>query len=437
MRREQVYKICLNHALTKDITYTAKDDKTWLFGANDFSEGELALQSFCLRFANMEIASQFKEAIDKSLNANYVPTKTNEDDDVIFVKEIESSSEDKEKAKALMLPENFYTYLNKEPCQGCRGCSDEDAAASNLSPNKHKVQGGDNFNESVYKTPSNINKSVDTSIFRTPLEVNAPNTDNEKENKKQSSNDFIKKEKQTGLLSNNIFRNIFAQNKYEVTQENDTATGTIVSQTSANTKTSILAPPKLSVTAGETSSGPKSIFSSKNENSVIKNIFGNAPMAASTDKSKFTFSNFPKINNNEKPEIKSIFGDNQQTSGNIFNAGGSIFGSMAILGENKPVSGLFGSALSNEQSSTVNNDKILFGNNQAQSGASSDSDSKIQGTEGNSDISKTKENIIINFNSTNKTESDDTDVKSKVENNYFTSLLQSGPGFNIASKLYL
>lgn len=67
MRREQVLKICLNHVLTSDIGYRAKDDKTWLFCAPDFSEGEIVRQQFCLRFKNGEIAQDFKKAVTSAL----------------------------------------------------------------------------------------------------------------------------------------------------------------------------------------------------------------------------------------------------------------------------------------------------------------------------------------------------------------------------------
>lgn len=72
MRREQVHKICLNHALTKEVLYTSKDDKTWLFSVADYSEGEISYQQFCLRFKNAEIASQFMEAVNKSRDGSAV-----------------------------------------------------------------------------------------------------------------------------------------------------------------------------------------------------------------------------------------------------------------------------------------------------------------------------------------------------------------------------
>lgn len=67
MRREQIFKICLNHALTTEIEYKPKDDKSWHFVANDYSEGEVELLQFCLRFKTPEIAIAFKTAVDDAL----------------------------------------------------------------------------------------------------------------------------------------------------------------------------------------------------------------------------------------------------------------------------------------------------------------------------------------------------------------------------------
>jgi len=67
MRRDQVLKICLNHLLTKEIEYKKKDDKSWSFIANDFSEGVYEVITFCLRFKTSDIAIDFKAAIEDAL----------------------------------------------------------------------------------------------------------------------------------------------------------------------------------------------------------------------------------------------------------------------------------------------------------------------------------------------------------------------------------
>lgn len=66
MRREQVLKICLNHALTNDIKYSEKDDRTWLFSSADYSDGEIKYHQFCIRFKNAEIAKQFMDVVNKA-----------------------------------------------------------------------------------------------------------------------------------------------------------------------------------------------------------------------------------------------------------------------------------------------------------------------------------------------------------------------------------
>lgn len=119
MRREQILKICLNHALTSDIKYTPKDSKSWQFLANDFSESELEFDSFCLRFKTEDIAKEFKKAIDDALD-NVTPA-TNSDD--LIASSVES--EEHKKIIDLKLPANFFDYKNHNECNGCRGCDSD------------------------------------------------------------------------------------------------------------------------------------------------------------------------------------------------------------------------------------------------------------------------------------------------------------------------
>ncbi|KAH8331011.1 hypothetical protein KR067_010246, partial [Drosophila pandora] len=68
MRREQVFKICLNHVLNEFTpTYKMKDERSWMFAAHDFSEGESVLDRFTLRFKNAEIAQEFYAAITNAV----------------------------------------------------------------------------------------------------------------------------------------------------------------------------------------------------------------------------------------------------------------------------------------------------------------------------------------------------------------------------------
>ena len=59
MRREQVLKICLNHYVTPQLVsgFKEKDTKSWTWGAQDFSDGELTSMTFALRFKTPDISA--------------------------------------------------------------------------------------------------------------------------------------------------------------------------------------------------------------------------------------------------------------------------------------------------------------------------------------------------------------------------------------------
>lgn len=77
MRREQILKICLNHVLNDEVEYKVKDDKSWHFIVNDFSEGEVELMQFCLRFKTPEVAQEFRQAVRDALGGNAVSATSN------------------------------------------------------------------------------------------------------------------------------------------------------------------------------------------------------------------------------------------------------------------------------------------------------------------------------------------------------------------------
>lgn len=143
MRREQIWKICLNHVLNNEVEYKIKDDKSWLFVVHDFSEGEVELQKFTLRFKNKDIAQEFMTAIQKALDgtaeaienvdtlntsgltaANKTSTETNTKAQSEAAAKI--SAADKQTADKLKLPYEFYTAQPTTACSGCRGCSDKE-----------------------------------------------------------------------------------------------------------------------------------------------------------------------------------------------------------------------------------------------------------------------------------------------------------------------
>lgn len=129
MRRDKILKICLNHALTTEIDYQPKDDKSWHFVAQDFSEGKVELLQFCLRFKNAEIATAFKSAVDAALSGSLTEAVVPE---IITgasgdTAQTQISDEDKQLAESLKLPINFFAYKNTaSSCTGCRGCQTPD-----------------------------------------------------------------------------------------------------------------------------------------------------------------------------------------------------------------------------------------------------------------------------------------------------------------------
>ncbi|XP_057333326.1 E3 SUMO-protein ligase RanBP2-like [Microplitis mediator] len=141
MRREQTLKLCLNHFVTTELEITKKDDKTWMWYAADYSDGEIEYVQFACRFKTQEIAQEFKEAADLAISnvafdANEeshqpsTPAASNKStaQDVQVVYELKVTPEEKDAALKLKLPENFYAYKQKEDCPGCIGCKDPDVS---------------------------------------------------------------------------------------------------------------------------------------------------------------------------------------------------------------------------------------------------------------------------------------------------------------------
>lgn len=65
MRREQVHKICANHAITSEMELKAKDNH-WMWAANDFSEGQTKPEKFLVRFKHNEQSRKFKDVFDEA-----------------------------------------------------------------------------------------------------------------------------------------------------------------------------------------------------------------------------------------------------------------------------------------------------------------------------------------------------------------------------------
>merc|ERR1712238_635778 len=67
MRQEKTMKIISNHALDPRITLEPNtgSDRSWVWSAFDFAEGELVETVFALRFADSDIANNFKTKFEE------------------------------------------------------------------------------------------------------------------------------------------------------------------------------------------------------------------------------------------------------------------------------------------------------------------------------------------------------------------------------------
>lgn len=122
MRREQILKICLNHALTSDIEYKTKDPKSWSFNVCDFSEGEITPDHFSIRFKTDEIAKEFKKAIDDALAGTLQPTQNGGTTAIPS----NLTAEEQKTITDLKLPADFYKFKDQKQCSGCRGCNSDE-----------------------------------------------------------------------------------------------------------------------------------------------------------------------------------------------------------------------------------------------------------------------------------------------------------------------
>lgn len=156
MRRDQVLKICLNHVLDDEVLYKKKDDKSWQFVANDFSEGAFELMNFSLRFKNAEFATDFRKAIDlalsgeateistplpkadSKLNVTLDSTISTPNSNLNYSQLSDISLDDKELIDKLKLPLNFFDSP-KQTCTGCRGCDPDSFVFPSYDPTANKV----------------------------------------------------------------------------------------------------------------------------------------------------------------------------------------------------------------------------------------------------------------------------------------------------------
>ncbi|KAI4490963.1 hypothetical protein M0802_010539 [Mischocyttarus mexicanus] len=214
MRRDQVLKLCLNHCLLPEVEFKLKDEKTWMWNAADYSEGEIEYMQFACRFKTSEIAADFKEAIDNAresdnLSSNNITIQNEQEQqqiakpsqDIQVVYEFKVTPEEKAAALKLKLPENFYAYKQKEDCPGCVGCRDL------LTPPIEDSQSQGELKTTVTTSDSTISASktytIPTNLNSKISEIKTSDNGNEKDQTNASPRiSFMKQSDNTDAISN-------------------------------------------------------------------------------------------------------------------------------------------------------------------------------------------------------------------------------------------
>ncbi|CAG9821784.1 unnamed protein product [Phaedon cochleariae] len=352
MRREQVFKICLNHILTSAIEYIPKDDKSWMFHTADYSEGEIVHTQFCVKFKTPEIAQEFKKAVTGALEGFAsgdqaqitASAKQESDDEVELVSETTVTPEEEKEALRLGLPPKFFSYKQLPDCQ-CEQCKKDDEYLKELflGDKKTSVASMPDFslNKSVttnWGTPkTNLTPSTGDSVFGTPksnLFTFTPQSQNADSapvtGKSESLRDLLTKPSLAASLNNTL-------SKPEAPKESPMASFSFTNtfaQSSPSTVPKIAATTSSSLFGGNTGGlfSNTSLFSSPSfgaGNSSSVNIFGGAvtitPISTSKSGSTSTASS-------DTPT---------STTGTVFGGTSSVFGAKAVVGTTSTTS-IFG-----------------------------------------------------------------------------------------------
>ena len=131
MRREHVFKLCANHIISVDMELKPfpNSDRAWLWTTlADFSDEVAAAETLGARFKTSQVAAEFKDTFDKALQslkseAKNIPssgkpnvketdqeTGKKRENDISLVFERRVTDDQKERAKRLELPSNFYGF---------------------------------------------------------------------------------------------------------------------------------------------------------------------------------------------------------------------------------------------------------------------------------------------------------------------------------------
>jgi len=168
MRREQVYKICLNHVLNSNVVYREKTETSWMFAVHDFSEGESVLERFTLRFKNKEVSQGFYDAVKNALDGTAKAIEDNTDSKATPALSSPSTGASESKSSSDNL---LHDHVGQGSCIGCDGDKFAFRKTSSVSSTTYEVNPPLPMTLPILTLPqpitkSNASSSSATSIFK-------------------------------------------------------------------------------------------------------------------------------------------------------------------------------------------------------------------------------------------------------------------------------
>nr|ABR16748.1 unknown [Picea sitchensis] len=81
MRQSKTLKICANHLIIPPMSLQehAGSDKSWVWHATDFSDGELKEELFCIRLGSVENAKKFRDLFEEIAESEVKNTEESEE----------------------------------------------------------------------------------------------------------------------------------------------------------------------------------------------------------------------------------------------------------------------------------------------------------------------------------------------------------------------
>nr|XP_034186328.1 ranBP2-like and GRIP domain-containing protein 4 [Osmia lignaria] len=373
MRREQILKLCLNHFVLPDLELKPKDEKTWMWNAADYSDGEIEHTLFACRFKTPDIARNFQNVLDDARKEQKVPTikkdtesevetsaKSSPVQEIEVLYEVKVTPEEKKEALKLQLPENFFAYKQKPACPGCRGCekdseaSEEAPVSSKLSVENQKPQTTASTIQFAWKPSKSTANEVTTnanisSVFKPGISsTSTPFFGTNSLSTTPSSTIFFGNTDSSALSDKkNTFSFGMPQTSVNVTQKSVTDTQTIFSTdnlkicspmtsqvqttTASSLFTTSVAPTSISSIFGAAKTDPFNL-------SAGKNIFGGTSKKDPSGLLK------PSSLNVSTTSSESVFSNSFNSQSKTSTTGTPVFGSSAPI---------FGSAVKTSTESTA------------------------------------------------------------------------------------